>query len=537
MFMKTFATFGLLLLFGLLPTAAQTIGQGASGINGRVTLDGKPAAGVQVTLFLHLEVFSDKPPKSHTFTDQEGRYAFANLPPGRYDVIPRAPAAVLANPSTDAYYLPIPARRVTLNEKEDRTGVDLELISGGVLSGRVTDNAGRPLAGANVNLFRLGEQNRRYLLSHYWPMNRADDRGVYRLFGLPAGRYVVCLNSSENRQGVIPATCALSAGEKDEPTIYDLTPGKEITTADIRALLRQKTYAARGRTFEAATGRPVVIGLSLADRELRSGQNGEFAITGLLPGHYQLKIGGPALDQDLTGEPISFNITDTDVENLEVPLRPGLALQGELVIENTSRAPSLPLSSFIIHALMKQPEGGSVGYTVSATPDAKGRFRVGGLQKKVAELFVYSQNGSNTRLRFLRVERDGVPVENKFDLTDGKSIAGLRLVYGIGTGVLRGKITVINGTLPENAQAYLYGRPAANKNIWVNTYANANLEFEAKDLLPGDYELELEVGGVRVINGKRVYWKKDFSASIANDNVTELNITLDLVKDYVELPN
>lgn len=527
--MKTLA----LLVFLAASVTAQT-----SGISGRVTLDGKPAANIQISLFFHEEVFSHKPPKTNTFTDHEGRYAFANLPPGRYAVTARAPAAVLANSSTEAYYLPVPARRVTLNEKEERAGVDLELISGGVISGRLTDSDGRPLAGSNVTISRLDENGRRQPYGGYSPMNKADDRGLYRLFGLPAGRYVVCLDASNNRQGVIPATCAPSAGEKDEPTVYEIKPGQEIARADIRALPRQKTYRVRGRTINAATGQPTTIRLHLNGHGLSSNQNGEFVLRDLLPGNYQLNVGGLAFDQDLTSEPVAFAITDADIENLEVLLRPGLALQGELVIENASRAPSPPLSALFIGALMKQPEGGSVGYLVGATPDATGRFRVGGLQKKVAELSVYPKDGRDLPgFYFLRLERDGVPVENKFDLTTGQSITGLRLVYGVGAGAVRGKITVVNGALPENAQPYLFGNSIANKNIrFPFTYANANLEFEAKNLLPGDYELELEIGGVRVINGKRGYWRKEVRATIANDNITELNITLDLAKDYVELP-
>jgi Carboxypeptidase regulatory-like domain len=171
-----------------------------ASISGRVTVSGKPAVSATITV---TEAFSRSQrgnsgeiegaePKEIFFfsvkTDENGCYQFTELPAGNYQIRAHSLAYVPENRASPLD----PFRQITLNEGEKRENVDFALVLGGVITGRVTDADGRPLISKGVNLSVVDEmgQKRRYAAFHFGQMFLTDDRGVYRLFGLPPGRYL-----------------------------------------------------------------------------------------------------------------------------------------------------------------------------------------------------------------------------------------------------------------------------------------------------------------------------------------------------------
>ena len=76
-----------------------------------------------------------------------------------------------------------------LQADETLTGIDLQLPRGGVLTGRVLDRYGQPAVGAVVSAQRYQFAMGRWDLVRSGSGDRTDDRGVYRLYGLPPGDY------------------------------------------------------------------------------------------------------------------------------------------------------------------------------------------------------------------------------------------------------------------------------------------------------------------------------------------------------------
>src|SRR6185503_7050296 len=75
------------------------------------------------------------------------------------------------------------------------------LVPGGVITGRVVDSEGQPLIEQHVAVVPADERaQRRPNASGV----ATDDRGVYRIFGLPAGRYKVSVGDPNFYSGVRP---------------------------------------------------------------------------------------------------------------------------------------------------------------------------------------------------------------------------------------------------------------------------------------------------------------------------------------------
>jgi Carboxypeptidase regulatory-like domain len=122
----------------------------------------------------------------HTATDPQGRYRIQVEAPGWYVVHAAAngfaqQAYGVSNASWDGMF--------KLRTGERRENVDIQLPYAAVLTGRVTDKRGEAIPSAYLLLeWRglLAWERKRWLPV---AMMATDDRGIYRVYGLAAGRY------------------------------------------------------------------------------------------------------------------------------------------------------------------------------------------------------------------------------------------------------------------------------------------------------------------------------------------------------------
>jgi hypothetical protein len=128
-------------------------------------------------------------------TDDDGRFAMANLRPGRYTLTASKIAFV-----TTAYGARRPGRPgtpVTLAAGENRADLVVVLPRGAVITGVVRDLAGEPAPNIPVTIARADLMTS--LGGSVSLLDRlvTDDRGVYRGYGLAPGEYVVAAIPSE----------------------------------------------------------------------------------------------------------------------------------------------------------------------------------------------------------------------------------------------------------------------------------------------------------------------------------------------------
>ncbi|HEX5069559.1 MAG TPA: carboxypeptidase regulatory-like domain-containing protein [Vicinamibacterales bacterium] len=128
-----------------------------------------------------------------TFTDDAGRFTLTALPEGRYTLSATKAPYLRTNYGAKRY--DFPATPITLKDGGRMSDIALKMQRGGVLSGRITDENGEPAFGVSVRVLQLrmqfGERTFVPVASSGLTNDVTDDKGVYRLFGLPPGEYTV----------------------------------------------------------------------------------------------------------------------------------------------------------------------------------------------------------------------------------------------------------------------------------------------------------------------------------------------------------
>ena len=121
-----------------------------------------------------------------TSTDLDGNFRVNGLETGIYTVVANSPAytSVPADPDAPNYYRLGDSARV-------------ELVRGGAITGTVTNAIGEPVIAVRVRAILVRDAKGQVARSPGFMEQPTDDRGIYRIYGLSAGRYRVSVGSTE----------------------------------------------------------------------------------------------------------------------------------------------------------------------------------------------------------------------------------------------------------------------------------------------------------------------------------------------------
>jgi protocatechuate 3,4-dioxygenase beta subunit len=511
----SFALSIFVLLFVISPLQAQISEAkvGTATVTGRVTFKGEAARGVVVLLQSEEGMRTgDRSPGARMKTDENGRFRFAGLMAGRYTLIAFAPGFVTPGENTFGSR----AKAIDLADGENFDSQEIALKRGAVITGRVSDVNGKPLVEQNVELTRLDERGQPAPSGPGFNpyRNSTDDRGIYRIYGLQAGRYLVSAGFAQ-REGSIMVTVIRTyyqrtyhpdTIEQSQARVVEVSEGFEATGIDIKMADAKKTYDVFGRVVNEDTGQPVA-GVRMSYGSLMDGgkrigaigsfgnqtdAHGQFHIPGVLPGKYAVFVSREQ-NSDLYSEPVLFEIGEEDVSGLVVKMRRGGSISGVAVIEGTSDPVILSkLLQIEIYANVKSEELSSPsGSRANIGPD--GGFTLRGAPPGMARLSIYFR-AETPRFSILRIERDGAPQREGVQINPGEQVTGVRLVIGAGTNIVRGQLRVKGGALPEGAipvvNAYRAGTEIVNGR---SRQVDAGGRFVIEGLTPGEYELKLSI--------------------------------------------
>jgi hypothetical protein len=150
-------------------------------IKGRLVADdGQPLTNANVMV----QALTAAPAVKPARVDSEGRFTFGDLPPAAYLVTATAPGYIdqsmsLGNPSEWPRHL-------------IGSNVRITMIRGGVITGTITNAKGEPITGVPVQaVMNGGIASPLAALFSGAGGAESDDRGVYRIYGLLPGQYVV----------------------------------------------------------------------------------------------------------------------------------------------------------------------------------------------------------------------------------------------------------------------------------------------------------------------------------------------------------
>ena len=535
-------------------------------ITGRVTLDGKPAQGVIVIATISTSnqaAMVERMLKPSAYpkatTDSDGRYRLEGVPAGTHYVTPSAPSLV----SFGADKL---ETQVTLTADAVVERIDFSLTRGGVISGKITDTEGRPVIAALVSLKPVGTN----YSADFYSMSRdrmffTDDRGIYRIFGLPAGRYLVSAGSSDNSPfGQLftgPSRVrTYYPGVTEEPMArpVEVAAGAEALNVDIKLGVSTKGFVVSGRVVDAETRRPVGIAMVVygkakarrdtSDRDLDdddddevfSGMSGftitnakgEFRFESVAPGSYQASTQSMSALSGATQyytDPIGFEVRSSNLDNLEIAVHRGASISGVVVVENADgpeareQVAHLVLSASILDDQQKSFSG-SAGKVA-----ADGSFRIGGLKPGKAIISTGPSLVGLQKFSLLRIERDSVEQPDGIVVQPNEQISGVRVIVIQANCVIRGHVTIQGGSLAPSSEIHAFARSTTSPQggNYLPFPVNAKGDFVIEGLAPGDYEVEVRCFSADGIEEKQTKSAKQ-SVTLVSGIPAEVNLVLDL---------
>lgn len=495
-------------------TQQPTPDKNAGSISGRVTVDGKPKAGLTVEL-LTTQPNGQRRLVAKATTNKTGKYLLISIASGTYDVSPAAPTLVIPNEGKSGQS----GKSVTIETGERVIGIDFDLVSKGSISGRIRDVSGAPVKGQTVQLIIRGEDS--YSRPFYSPVpgdHTTNDEGVYHISGVPPGRYIAKVGiaygltsygPSQKDNVYYPETFHPDVDEASEATVVEVATGRETTDVDITVGSPLKIYEIVGQLVVVETGAPVPnVELEVTttsengERSTHSGggyssnANGEFRIQGALPGHY---VVAPENDRisNTYGDPISFDVRDANVTGLKIPMHSAATLTGIVTIEGNAD----PLAADTLSKLMISADTSSDGLMSSNTGSpvgTDGGFHIAGVRPGKVSLRSFVRRGGPEGLSLLRIERNGVEVRDGIEVRAGENVTGLRLALGSGSSILRGDVK-IDGAPLEGVNLYVLYRPTnGNPTTFFRAELDTRGHFVIKGLRPGEYELMIGPMSVEV---------------------------------------
>jgi hypothetical protein len=325
--------------------------KGTAIIKGRVvTADGaRPLRRVQVTV-----TSAELTEPRNVSTSAQGLFEVKELPAGRYTV-----SASRAGFLRLQYGQRRPGeggRPLQLNDGQTLDRIDFALPRMSVISGRITDETGEPLAGVTVfpmqaKFFR---GRKRMVPSGGAGMVRTDDTGEYRLVGLEPGEYYVMGTTRDSWTVDGDETQRVGFG----PTYYTGT----LVVANAQAVKVGLGQEASGIDFGMVPGRVVKIsgtamssaGVPLAGETISLNQeftgpgfsslfgfggtkiaaDGTFTIKEVSPGDYRLGVRLPADKNHLTeAATMMVSVLGADVEGVALVTGGGGSVSGRVITD------------------------------------------------------------------------------------------------------------------------------------------------------------------------------------------------------------
>jgi protocatechuate 3,4-dioxygenase beta subunit len=301
---------------------AQPAKPGTATIRGRVLAadTGQPLRKAQVRA-----VAGEMRENRLATTDADGKYEFKLLPAGRYNISASKGSYVGLQYGQQRPFEP--GKPLEILDGQTVEKVDFALPRGGVITGRILDEFGEPLADAQVAAQRYQNVGGRRRLVPAGRPAMTNDIGEFRLFAIPPGQYYLSatlrnfgmMGDTDDRSGYAPT---YFPGTANMAEAQKVTIGLGQTVSDINmALMPTRTARITGTAVDLQ-GRPfvgVVMAMPRGDSMMMMfgppGQikpDGSFSINGLAPGTYMLQTQGGGPDGDSASTEVTVSGDDVD---------------------------------------------------------------------------------------------------------------------------------------------------------------------------------------------------------------------------------
>ena len=277
-----------------------------------------------------------------TVSDANGNFAFEDVDPGRYTL----------TAEHSAYLRAANARaQIVVAAGETVKAGRIALTAQGVISGKVTDEAGDPLPGGvqvQVSRWRWDAQTGVRTLTQI-KQTGADDRGNFRLSGLAAGSYFLSAyggraTAAFDDRTVMRGSEAYTttyypgASAPDGATPIPVAPGSEVSNIDLN-LRKVRVARLRGTARDVSSGESanqIALHLvpeggyaisPLTNDAVAVVQNGVFEFPRVMAGNYAIVAPDNAGSGHLVGR-YDVAVGSADIGGIQFPLGPAPSSKG-----------------------------------------------------------------------------------------------------------------------------------------------------------------------------------------------------------------
>ncbi|HEU0180117.1 MAG TPA: carboxypeptidase-like regulatory domain-containing protein [Blastocatellia bacterium] len=455
-------------------------------------------------------------------TDKDGKFRGAGLSPGLYEVdAPRVKEYVM-RPLTAAES---GARRYY------RVGdsITITLMKGGVITGRVTNSDGQPMVGAEVSATIVRDiEGFSIREAHQEETQMTDDRGIYRIFGLRPGSYIVGTNGNIFESYFSPyAGSAMTyhpSSTHDTATEVAVASGAEASGIDIQfrggpgyvvsgTVTTTSATLASGRTIVSLVNTDISAVTGSAYVRPNDPRKG-FMIQGLNNGNYEI-VAYSYGDREIfaSSAPRRITVSGGDVTGLELKISPLASVSGQALVEASSNScgnkSKRAMEEIMIYARSDDPSviASSDPHFFGSDADVneKGEFAIHSLRpsryhfeaslpdeswytRSITIPATAAARQPKTLLNLRDISRAGLEIKS------GDEVTGVMVWVAEGAASLRGKVVAEKegASLPSRLRVHLAPVDAALANE-VLRYSEALVSndgsFAFNNLAPGKYWL------------------------------------------------
>ena len=436
-------------------------------------------------------------------SDNEGKFEINGLEPLTYQIFARHTA-----------YTVRPREDGAPNNYHIGDSVSLVMVKGGVITGTVTTRDGAPVIGVRVRVTTV--PNGEVVQEH-----STDDRGVYRIYGLPGGKYVVSAGGGGGFYSLDPYDADIPtyspASTRDTAAEITVRLGEETSNVDIR-YRGEPGRMVSGTVSNARDGLTgVLVSLSYGfegGSQINAGgypsvDNNGFIFYGVDDGDYTLI----ARMMQSSGEwsvsqPQRISVRGADVTGLELALKPLASVSGQVVLEELKTkecgTKELPiLTETLVSAWHKQDEAAKAlpnfiwGMGSPASADAKGNLK---LQNLAPGDYYFVPRFPSKSWYLQSISLASSATKKPVDVTrvwttvkSGERMSGLKITLAEGAASLSGQVALGEGEAPPE-KLFVYLVPAEKESgdealRFYGVPVGADGKITLTNLAPGRYWL------------------------------------------------
>jgi 5-hydroxyisourate hydrolase-like protein (transthyretin family) len=461
-------------------------------------------------------------------TETDGKFSFKDLDAGQYRLI----AARNGYPSQSYGQKTAGGAGATLNVRSGQSvrDVTFRMVQGGVVTGRVRDAAGEPVADLDVSLMRLTyNEFGKKTLSNIGETEETDDRGEYRLYWVEPGRYYVMASRGDgygySRSVVdraLPRVFHPGTLDPERASLLEVRSGAELTAIDI-VLPSVAGYRVTGRLVESSTGKPPKTaniamvskkkqGAIVIDQQAEGAQynstTGAFQIRNVLPGSYWLTartrndytqpVSAERLTELRTAEDLlrvayenadraaesrtEIEVTGSDLNDIVLTLKKGVSIQLHVRVEGQELATIKGGDSISVNL---KPDFG--GWHGTYRLNGQGIARINGVLPGDFETAVDFGTAKDLYVKEILYGRADA-LNESLRVTDQEP-STLAILLSTKGGQIEGQLTDALSQPVSGAEVVLIPERRDQRRLFKTTTADADGRFTFSALAPGGYKL------------------------------------------------